>query len=550
MLTELVVQNLVIVEKARLCPGIGLTVISGETGAGKSLLLDAFALLLGSRAQAKLVGPHGDEASVSAVFQISAALASEVEAACGVAASDGSYILRRRIAASGRSQAWINDVPVTVAALQAASGVLVEIRAQHEAQRLGDAARQLTLLDAYAGLAAPAADYHALHQRCLEAARALSELESGGRDSIKELEFLRFQAREFQALAPRAGELAELESRIALLSSVEEWRDRAAAAAELLGDGERSVLRVLAQQARSLSDAPDQRLSEAGRACAQAAELVREAAASCSGATDRLVGDAQELERLNERRDAWYDLMRKHGDGEEAVLNAGQAVAVRIAALEGLDARRAELIAQLQALQAERLAKGERLAKARAKGFTALATAVAGQLSELGMGKVALTLSRDALNEPGPHGTVHQEIMVSTNPGLPPGRLGEVVSGGEGARLSLALAVVLAEHEGTPVLVFDEVDSGVGGRLGAAIGGKLAQLARGRTVVVVTHTPQVAAAAHRHYSVRKKQGDRTTMVSVDLIEGERRLAELADMLGGGSAALGQAKALMSAGAKR
>lgn len=550
MLTELVVQNLVIVEKARICPGIGLTVISGETGAGKSLLLDAFALLMGARAQAKLVGPHGEEATVSAVFRITPALAAEVEAACGVAADDGGYILRRRIAASGRSQAWINDMPVTVAALQAASSVLVEIRAQHEAQRLGDGARQLSLLDAYSGLAPAAAEYRALHQRCLDAARALEELESGGRDSIKELEFLRFQAREFQALSPRAGELAELESRIALLSSVEQWRDRAGAAAELLGEGERSVLRVLAQQARALSDAPDQLLSEAGRACAQAAELVRDAAASCAGAGERLVGDAQELERSNERRDAWYDLMRKHGDGEAAVLGAAQAVEARISALEGLGARRDELIALLQALQAERAAKGERLAKARAKGFTALAAAVAGQLAELGMGKVALSLSREALAEPGPHGTVRQEIMVATNPGLPPGRLGEVVSGGEGARLSLALAVVLAEHEGTPVLVFDEVDSGVGGRLGAAIGGKLAQLARGRTVVVVTHTPQVAAAAHRHYSVRKMQGDRTTMVSVDEIEGERRLAELADMLGGGSAALGQAKALMSAKAKR
>ena len=549
MLTELVVQNLLIVEKARLCPGIGLTVISGETGAGKSLLLDALSLLLGGRAQAKLVGPHGDAATVSAVFQIEGPLIAAIEAACGVAAADGGYILRRRLTATGRSQAWINDVPVTIAALQAASGLLVEVRAQHEEQRLGDPGLQLRLLDSFAGLTAMAEGYRAAHQRCLALARERAELEDGGRDSIKELEFLRFQAREFQALAPRAGELAELESRLSLLSGIEEWRRHAGQAAEALGEGERCALRLITQQARVLANAPDERLAEAGRACSQAAELVAEAAATCAAAGDRLVGDERELARLEDRRNAWYDVMRKHGDGEEAVLAAWQTVEARIAALEGLDARRAELIAQERSAQAGRQTLGDTLAKARTKGFTALAAAVTDQLADLGMPKVALSLGSQPAAPPGPSGTVNQEILVSTNPGLPAGRLGAVVSGGEGARLSLALAVVLAEHEGTPVLVFDEVDSGVGGRLGAAIGAKLAQLARNRTVIAVTHTPHVAAAAHRHYTVRKVQGDSTTMVAVDELSGERRMAELADMLGGGAAALGQAKALM-AGAKR
>jgi DNA repair protein RecN (Recombination protein N) len=298
-----------------------------------------------------------------------------------------------------------------------------------------------------------------------------------------------------------------------------------------------------------LADAPDERLAEAGRACVQAAELVRDAASTCAAAGDRLVGDAQELARVEARRDGWYDLMRKHGDSEEAVLAAWAAIDTRIGALEGLDARREGLVAQVAAAQAERAATGDKLAKSRSKGFNALSKAVREQLSELGMPKVTMTLSQEPAGQPGPSGTVRQEFLVSTNPGLPAGPLGEVVSGGEGARISLALAVVLAEHEGTPVLVFDEVDSGVGGRLGTAIGVKLAQLGRTRTVIVVTHTPHVAAAAHRHYSVRKVQGDRTTMVAVDEIQGDQRMAELADMLGGGSAALGQAKALM-AGAKR
>ncbi len=545
MLTELLVQNLVIVAQARLAPGAGLTVISGETGAGKSLLLDALDLLRGGRAQAKLVGPRADHAQVTAAFQVEPAIAAAAEASCAIPAQDGQYILRRRLAASGRSQAWINDVPVTLAALGALAEILVEIRAQHEAQRLGDPARQLALLDAYAGLDGQAAAYRADHQRCLALARDLAALENGGRDSIRELDFLRFQAAEFQALSPRAGELAELERRVKQLSGSEEWRTRAASAAALLGDGERAVDRVLARLARQLGEAPDERLAEAGRACASAGELVRDAAAACADAAERLQGDPVELARVQERLDAWYGLQRKHGDGEAALLAAWAAVDERIRALEGLDGRRDALRAELGTAQAERARRGATLAKARAKGFAKLAARLVAELDGLGMPKARLVLGETALPEPGPLGTVGQEFLVATNPGLPPGRLGAVVSGGEAARLSLAFAVVLAAQELTPVLVFDEVDSGVGGRLGAAIGARLAALGRGRTVLAVTHTPQVAAAAHRHYAVRKRQGIDETTVEVDELSAERRLAELAEMLGGGSAALGQAQALVA-----
>ena len=548
MLLELSVQNLVIVERARLAPGQGLTVISGETGAGKSLILDALDLLCGGRAQARWVGPRGEDTTVVGVFAVDSQHAAAIERACGVAPKDGQVILRRRITAAGRGQAWIDDVPVTVAALSAAAKNLVEIRAQHEAQSLSDPARQLELLDAFAGLTDDAAHYRAVHQQVGDAVAQLDAIERGGRDSLKELDYLRFQAEEFRTLDPKPGELAGLEARLALLADIAKWRELAERTADQLADSERNVARTVSSLARSLSDAPDAALAEAGRMLNQANELIVDAARTCSQAMDRLHADPQELQLGEERRDAWYHLMRKHGDQEAALFAAWEAVDARIQSLEGLDARREALAAELERLRAERTKRGTALATARTKAFQRLAKVVEKELTELGMPKAKLTLASTTDAEPTQRGTVRQEFLVATNPGLPASPLGSTVSGGEAARLSLALAVALAAVDRTPVLVFDEVDSGVGGRLGAAIGARLARLGSERTVLAVTHTPQVAAAAQRHYRVSKRHGRDETMVNVEEISGAERTAELADMLGGGKAALTQAASLLTGAA--
>lgn len=543
MLIDLAVHNLVIVADAKISPQQGLTVISGETGAGKSLLLDAIALLLGERAQSGLVGPHGEYADVSAVFALKPPLAKRIEELCGIAADDGQLIIRRKLNEQGRSQAWINDVPVTVAALRSIADSLVDIRVQHEALSLSDPARQLELLDDFGGHRDEAARYHELHQRCLEAEQQLAALEGGERQSVKELDYVKFQLREFEALHPQRGEFAQLEQRCAALSGAEHWQQLAGQAAAALGEGDRSVMQALASFARKLTGAPDQALAQAAQACAQALECVKEAAASCADAQERLHADPVELAKIQDRLNAWQELMRKHGDGEDVLFAAWESLKTRAGDLDGLGEKREKLRKDLEKARDQRIAVGKALAKARSQAFAKLNKVIQRELADLGMPKCALSLSEGPA-EPGPLGLVDQQFLVCTNPGLPAGKLSDVVSGGEAARLTLAMAVALAEHDHTPVLIFDEVDSGVGGRLGAMIGAKLAALAKQRTVIAVTHTPQLAASAHKHYVVKKQQRNRATAVTVTEVSGQERTAEIAEMLGGGKAALGQAKELL------
>ena len=544
MLRELTIANLVIVERARLLPSEGLTAITGETGAGKSLLLDALDLIAGGRGSADLVGPRGEACEICADFTADGKRAARIREACGIADSDGAFILRRRLRNDGRGQAWINDTPVTVAALRAAAGELIEIHAQDRSRRLAEPAEQLAAIDAHGGLIAQAEAYVAAHRRVLDLEGERQRLAEGDRGSARELEFLRFQRREFDALAPKAGEFAELEARHKLLSEAESWRGLCDEAAAVLSDDERSAARLAGRLARRLAEAPSPALREAGGQLTAAVELLQGAAAACATAAESLHGDPGELATIGSRLDAYHELMRKHGGDEAALFAALAQIDGRITELDGLDGRRAAVDAELATAAGDRDRLGAALAEARRKAFAVLAKDVHRHLADLGMPKAKVELHESA-GPPTALGTVTMELHVRTNPGMPGGPVSAVASGGETSRLLLALAAALADRAGTPLVVFDEVDSGVGGRLGAAIGGKLARLAAGRSVIVVTHTPQVAAAAAAHYVVRKRQGSARTTVEVEqLVEGAR-VAELADMLGGGPPANAQAKALLA-----
>jgi DNA repair protein RecN (Recombination protein N) len=371
-------------------------------------------------------------------------------------------------------------------------------------------------------------------------------IDLGERASIKELDFLTFQVQEIEALSPKRGELVQLESRFTLLTEAGTWREAAARVADELAEGDTALLPRLGRLLRRLEGAPDPRLAGAADALRQALEPLREAAQACAGAADGITADPAELARVEERLNRLNGLMRKHGEGEDALFAAWEDLAARARELTGLDERRETLRADLARLTAERATAGTKLATARAKAFKKLAAEVHAHLADLGMPKAQISLSEET-GEPTALGTVQQSFAVCTNPGSRPGSLRDIASGGEAARLMLALSAALAAVDPVPVVIYDEVDSGVGGRLGAVIGGKLAQVARGRSVLAVTHTPQLAACGQRHFQVRKIQGEGETQVHVTALEGTTRLAEVADMLGGGAPAMAQARSLLAGG---
>ena len=547
MLAELTVLNLIIVEKALLHPGEGLVVISGETGAGKSLLLDAIDIVSGSRVRAGLVGRWSDAATVSAVFNVEAQRAARIAEVTQVALTDGQIILRRRITDNGRSQAWINDVPVTVGTLRLAADQLIDLHAQHEPIRLADPAVQLDLIDSFAGHADVVAAYRSAHALVVQATRDLSAIDGGERESLKEKDYLAFQVAAFEQLAPKHGEFAELERRYSLLSAAGTWRDQAAHATQILTDRDDAVVTSVSRLIRRLDGAPDPRLRASHEALTQALEHLRDAAAHAGEAAEAIAADPAELARVEERLDAWNDLLRKHGPDENSAFAAWEAISIRLTELSGLADRRAQLVTQRASAQSQREALGAQLAHSRRTAFVRLSKAVHELLGELGMPRASIQLAEpvDGGHEPTINGTVRQELQVCTNPGQKPGSIREIASGGEASRLMLALSAALATTDGIPLMVFDEVDSGVGGRLGAIIGAKLARLAQGRTVLVVTHTPQVAACGHRQYAVRKHQGADQTVVEVKEIARAEREAEIAEMLGGGPAAALQASELLT-----
>ena len=550
MLAELRIRDLGVIDDARLEVSAGLNVLTGETGAGKTMVVDALALLLGGRADPGAVRAGRPAALVEGRLrtgddlQVAAALAT-----AGVEDEDGEVVVARQVLAEGRSRAQLQGRMATVAAIADVVRPLVEVHGQHEFQELLRPGVQRDLLDRFAGdpVLELRAAFAAGWRRLRAVTRELDDLATRAREREREIDLLRHQLEEIDAARVRVGESAELAAEAERLENAEALQQAAALAHQLLeADEDAGAATALGAAARAVQGpgAHDRSLGElAERAQALAAE-VGDLASSLRAYAEAVLVDPARLEEVNLRMARLHDLERKYGDDEAAVLAfAGQA-AERLAELEGGTLRSEALEAEAAGLRRDLAATGAALTAARQEAAARLGEAIRVELADLAMpsAQVMIAVEQDPDENglevgdrrlgAGEDGLDRVDFRLAAHPGAPLRPLGRAASGGELSRVMLALRVVLAGIDRTPTLVFDEVDAGVGGRTAAAVGRRLAQLARRHQVLVVTHLPQIAAHADRHFTVEKRSSDGTTSTDVQLLDDAGRVGELSRMLAG------------------
>ncbi len=542
MLHSLSVRNLLLIDRLDLTFDTGLCALTGETGAGKSILLDALGLAVGGRAEARLLRPGAEQAAVVAAFDV--ALRHPVRerlAEHGIdLADEPSLILRRTLGADGRSRAFVNDQPVAVGLLRDLGGQLVEIQGQYEQHGLLDGARHRVLLDAFGALGKAAGETARLWQAWQEALARHRAAEADLAKARAEEAFLRHAVEELAALAPEPGEaeaLAEQRARLRHREQLVEALNQAETALAGQDGGAGAEQRL--GQARHLLDLAAAKaaggLDEAIAALDRAAAELAEAIAAMAGFSADLDLDAGELARIEDRFFAYKDLARKHATEPDRLAALHQDLADRLASLEsGADHLGALARAAADARGAY-LEAAKALSAARRKAAKKLDAAVNRELPPLKLEKATFATkvsAQDDENAWGPQGLDNVAFQARTNPGLPFGPVGRIASGGELARFLLAIKVVLAGLGRPVTLVFDEVDSGIGGAAAHAVGERLARLAKDRQVLVVTHSPQVAARAARHWRVSKQQKRGETTSRVRPLDDAERQEEIARMLSG------------------
>lgn len=536
MLTSLYVRHFAVVEEAEIAFGPGLTVVSGETGAGKSLLVDALMLLAGARADSGMVRAGSDRAELAAEFDLAELPLARDWLKREELDEDGGCQLRRVLRAEGSSKAWINGRPANARQLGEISSLLVEIHGQHEHQALLSRPHQLALLDAYAG-------HDALLARVRDNATQWRELGarvrrlSGGGDREQRIGLLRHEVDELEKWTLPAAELAELEASHKRLANAGRLAEGSAGVVELLdGDDELALRRALGRAHAELGKlaALDERL-------APLLELLDNAEIQLGEAVDGLSRYAQDID-LDPDRYAdvdthlgrLHELSRKHRLPVAELHDKLIALRTELAELEDAGEALEKLAAQRQQLQHAYTEAANALSQARSLAATRLGDEVGALMNELGMAGGLLQIELEPVDgdEPDPQGQERCELLVSANPGQPPRPLRKVASGGELARISLAIEVATLGKDTVGSMVFDEVDSGIGGAIAEVVGQKLRALGTQRQVLCVTHLPQVAAQGHAHLRVVKHSDDDSTRTQIELLDPTGRRDELARMLGG------------------
>jgi DNA repair protein RecN (Recombination protein N) len=537
MLARLSIRDIVLIDRLDIDFTSRLSVLTGETGAGKSILLDAFALALGARGDVALVRQGAEQGQVTAAFELQPGHPVVAVMAANDIPAEDQLILRRVQFADGRTRAFVNDQPVSAQALRALGAALVEIHGQHDERALVDTATHRRLLDAFGGLEGKAGEverlWEALRARESEMAALRAEVERAQREA----DFLRHAVDELQRLAPEPSEETALAERRTAMMQAEKVAGDLRDAHEAVAGATSPVPAIsaaLRRLERRAAQAPSL-IEPAVKALDAALTALDDARGHLDQALRTADHDPRELERIEERLFALRAAARKHNVPVDGL----NALAARYAADLGLIDAGAERLAVLESATHEAAANYRKAAAALSQGRKAAAVkldgAVNGELKPLKLERAKFMT--EIVTEPdagGPHGIDRIEFWVQTNPGTRPGPLMKVASGGELARFLLALKVVLADRGSAPTLVFDEVDTGVGGAVADAIGVRLARLGRRAQVIAVTHAPQVAARADRHYLISKSALDKGKRVATRVAElaADKRREEIARMLAG------------------
>ena len=539
MLAELRIVNFALIEQLSLQFQSGFTVLTGETGAGKSLLIDAIALLVGGRASTDQIRSGEDEALLEAAFHLSDThpLLQRLRLREIIGQNESELILRRVLSRSGRHRAYVNGSLCPQRELEELGGNLVDIHGQHEQQSLLAMAKQLDALDAFGRLFELRGRYEQTYQAWKELRMQLDALQSDVVDRTRREDILRFQDREIEqaGLLPDEEELLRNERQ--RLVHAHRLRELAHEAHVELQSDEQAVLTRLGRIGRSLAELAqtDPAMGDCEQAATESAIQLKELAGRLRDYAQQLEADPDRQAVVEDRLDLIQRLKKKYGGSVEAILATGKGVQEELQLLDNREARTAELTTRLDE-EARRLRTlAQQLSKKRIDAAKRMMTLVEAELVALKMEQAIFQVtvsSGESADVFGPAGCDRAEFLLSSNPGEPPRPLGRVASGGELSRIMLALKTVLAEMDQVPVLVFDEIDTGVGGAVAAAMGTKLRKLGAFHQVFCITHLPQVASQAEHHLLVEKGQEGQRTSTSVRALKGMGREEEIARMLGG------------------
>ena len=534
MLSSLQIENVAVIQKAEVHFQPGLNVLTGETGAGKSILIDSINAILGNRTSKDLVRTGAAKAVIRAAFeQVPDAVLDSLEKA-GYERSDA-LMLSREITAEGKSSCRINGMPATAAVLRELCGGLININGQHDSVGLLNPARHLGILDDYAQNGVQFQEYYALYRELVRIKRELDAMITDEAEKQRRIDLLSYQVQEIENAALTAGEEQALESRRRVLANASTIRDRIAQCYALLSGGDEAAgaVDLLGEASNAASDAAqlDEALSGAASQLTDLYYAAKDVAADLVGRLDAYETNDAELDEIEQRLDLLYKLKRKYGDTVEDVIAFGQKAREELQNIQTSQERYDHLQAEKRRLYAQAREKAEALTQTRLRAFEELNKRISGTLDFLNMPGVRMTL-RHTRGPLASHGQDGIEFYISTNPGEAPKPLAKIASGGELSRITLAIKNAMADKDAVPTVIYDEIDSGVSGKAASRIGEVLRQSAQGHQILCITHTAQIAALADCHLLIQKNVENDRTYTEIHPLDTEGRVEALARLISG------------------